>query len=196
MMRQTVRSEGGFTVPELMVAMTLSAMIMAGIFLAHKAGQDAYLFGSARIEVQQNARVAVNRMIEEIRRAGFDPTVSGNFGIQQATATTFSFRGDFGDSNEVGKGDGVVQATETIIYSLSGTTLRRDAGAGAQPLVEGVQALTFSYLDKDGNATAHLGLIRTVVMTVETKSEENPGSYSPGNQRVKAVNRVRLRNLS
>ena len=75
MMRQTVRSEGGFTVPELMVAMTLSAMIMAGIFLAHKAGQDAYLFGSARIEVQQNARVAVNRMIEEIRRAGFDPTV-------------------------------------------------------------------------------------------------------------------------
>jgi len=45
-------------------------------------------------------------------------------------------------------GDGVVAgAGETITWHLVGKTLRRDAGGGAQPIIDGVQSFALEYLD-------------------------------------------------
>jgi hypothetical protein len=45
-------------------------------------------------------------------------------------------------------GDGLVSASgETITWRLTGATLRREAGAGAQPVVDGVRTFALDYLD-------------------------------------------------
>ena len=58
---------------------------------------------------------------------------------------------------------------ERVTYLLrSGeTTLRRDAGGGAQPIAEGVRRFALSYLDRDGLPTADRGRIVSVKMELE-----------------------------
>ena len=67
-------------------------------------------------------------------------------------------------------GNGVIDPTrERVSYLLrSGeTTLRRDAGGGAQPIAEGVRRFALSYLDRDGLPTADRGRIVSVKMELE-----------------------------
>jgi hypothetical protein len=67
-------------------------------------------------------------------------------------------------------GNGLIDPTrERVTYLLrpSETTLRRDAGGGAQPLAERVQRFTLSYLDRDGAPTADPARIASVRMEIE-----------------------------
>jgi len=67
-------------------------------------------------------------------------------------------------------GNGVIDPTrERVSYLLrSGeTTLRRDAGGGAQPLAEGVRRFALSYLDRDGLPTTDRRQIVSVRMELE-----------------------------
>lgn len=61
-------NERGFTLAELLVAMAVVGLVMSGLFVALQQGQSAYLFGSARAEVQQNGRLALSRIAEELPR--------------------------------------------------------------------------------------------------------------------------------
>jgi len=63
-------------------------------------------------------------------------------------------------------GNGLIDPTsERVTYLLRAgeTTLRRDAGGGAQPIAEGIRRFALLYLDKDGAPTiepAQVGFIR------------------------------------
>src|SRR5437763_1393864 len=57
----------------------------------------------------------------------------------------------------------------------AGAVLRRDAGGGAQPVVEGVLRLRLEYLDFAGRPTRVPGEVRTVVITLTTEGGQ-PGA--------------------
>src|SRR5439155_954489 len=59
---------------------------------------------------------------------------------------------------------------ETITWRLTEKTLRRDAGAGAQPIIDGVRSLAFAYLDASGEPVRAPDEIRTVVVTLVTEA--------------------------
>ena len=63
----------GFTMVELLLATALLGLVMAGLLSLLTASQSAYARGSNTIDAQQNARVALDRMANEIREAGFHP---------------------------------------------------------------------------------------------------------------------------
>ena len=68
-------------------------------------------------------------------------------------------------------GDGVIAGNgETITWRLTEKTLRRDAGAGAQPIIDGVRSLAFAYLDASGEPVRAPDEIRTVVVTLVTEA--------------------------
>src|SRR6266545_2465385 len=59
-MLRSFRDQRGFTLAELLVVTAIIGMVMAGIFTLQLQGQQVYLYGSNRVETQQNARVALD----------------------------------------------------------------------------------------------------------------------------------------
>ena len=71
-LRAVLRDQRGFTLTELLVVATVLGMILAGVVLIQMQGQQAYLFGSHRVEVQQNNRAALAEGIAFAERLGLD----------------------------------------------------------------------------------------------------------------------------
>ncbi|MBI4590898.1 MAG: prepilin-type N-terminal cleavage/methylation domain-containing protein, partial [Candidatus Rokubacteria bacterium] len=143
------RDQRGFSLAELLVAMAILGLIMTGILTLLMTGNESYLAGANQVEAQAAARVALERMAEEIRGAGFNPqnvttwnpiVASGacpDLVGSPPTATAFMIQGD-------GNGDGTIGATECVLYQLTGTTLQRQdfaVDASPQDVIGGVQAL-------------------------------------------------------
>ncbi len=61
----------GFTLVELLVAMVLSFILIGGIFGAFSSQQKAYTVQDQVAEAQQNARMAMNILMRDIRMAGY-----------------------------------------------------------------------------------------------------------------------------
>lgn len=66
----------GVTLVELLVAVTLLSLLMVAFYTVFKMGNKAYQTGEKKVEIIQNARVAFDRMVSEIRQAM--PEVGGN----------------------------------------------------------------------------------------------------------------------
>jgi prepilin-type N-terminal cleavage/methylation domain-containing protein len=67
------RDQRGFTLIELLIATAVLGLVMAGLLGLLTASQRAYSRGSNTIDAQQNVRVALERMVKEIREAGYHP---------------------------------------------------------------------------------------------------------------------------
>ncbi|MBI3030699.1 MAG: prepilin-type N-terminal cleavage/methylation domain-containing protein [Candidatus Rokubacteria bacterium] len=172
----------GFTLAEVLVGLALVGIVLLMLMGLLQQGEQAYLVGTRRLEAQQSARVALDRLAGELRQAGIDPRGIGFPPLVNLTPTGFTIQNDL-------NGDGVIAGNpERITYSLTGRTLRRNAGGGAQPLIDDVESLTFTYLEAGGAAALTPGEIRSVVITITT----GPGSRRAGS--VAMTTQIRLRN--
>jgi prepilin-type N-terminal cleavage/methylation domain-containing protein len=181
-MRSVLRDQRGFTLTELLVVTAVLGMILAGIVLVQQMGQQAYLFGSHRVEVQQNNRAALELMIRELRSA------------QSVTAVTSATNLTFVDENG-----------NPTQYQVSGNTLNRTVTVAGTPtttpLIGGVQTLAMAYYS-DWNGATNTGTTTTTPTQVKlirlqlvTMTEDSVSSGSPGNQRATMESLVRLRNI-
>ncbi len=73
-MRTVDRKPNGFTLLELMIAMALSGVVAAGVYVAFSSQQRTQIDQQLTADLQQNARAALYILQREIRMAGFDPT--------------------------------------------------------------------------------------------------------------------------
>jgi prepilin-type N-terminal cleavage/methylation domain-containing protein len=182
-MRQ-LTNERGFTLAELLVTTAVIGLIMAGIFILQVGGQRAYLFGSNRVETQQNARVALDLMTRELRSSTSITTL--------ASPTDISF---------VWKDDFVPVVAHTIRYSLTGTTLNRTIDGTTTALIGGVQAgdLTMTYCSAYNAATSACTattnpLLATVIkIRLKTSTEQAAATGSAGDAHALMESTVTLR---
>lgn len=202
---RTLRDRRGFTLAELLVVCAVAGLVLSGTSIVLIQGNQIYLVGSSQIEAQQAARAALQRMAQEIQAAGYDPQglagqaplacpwnpivgASPGFGVPTATSLTIQ-----NDNN----GLGCIIAAERVWYNLSGTNLQRQdfsVDAAPQTFIGGVQALTFAYLDINGNPTTNTALIRSVDIALTTQPERVAGIWQAGRVSVTMRDRVRLRN--
>jgi len=170
------RDERGFTLAELLAAFAVLALVLAGVVLIQQSALQTYVTGSNKTEVQQNARVVLERMGREIRQS--------SSALTAATATSLTF---------------VDQTTGATTYALAGNTLTRTANGVAQVVIGGVQALTFAYRDANGNVLgAPVGTpanVRRVDITVQTSSEDTIVAGGISDTRAELTTSVKLRNL-
>ena len=153
-----LRGQDGFTLVELMVAMSIFLLILVGIFQVFDPSRNAYQVSERKLGVQQNARVAMDRMARQIRMAGYFPentdAATGNDlsnSIQVATESALAVSGDLD----------MLGASQVYTFCLDATGLRRvrgAIGAGASYLcatgdlmAESVTALRFAYFDSANN---------------------------------------------
>jgi len=174
-----LRNQQGFTLSELLVVAAVLGLILAAVVLVQQRGQEAYLFGSHRVEVQQNNRAALELMVRELRSALSVTTKSGTDDL--------TFKDENGDS---------------VRYQQSGTVLNRTYKGTTTTLIGGlpVQGLVFTYYKYDpiANTTstpATVAEIQLIRIQLTTVTEDQVSTASPGNQRAIMESLVRLRNI-
>lgn len=74
----------GITLIELLIALAISAILIAGIYRTFITQQRSYMVQDQVVEMQQNVRVAINKMMREIRMVNFGQVAyydegTGNF---------------------------------------------------------------------------------------------------------------------
>ena len=64
---------GGFSFLEVLVATALFSVVMAGVYALYTTMQETFTRGEMKSDLHQNARVGLDRMVQELRMAGYDP---------------------------------------------------------------------------------------------------------------------------
>ncbi len=140
-MKKTFNNPKGFTLLELMVAMAIFGIVMAGMVNFYSLQLRSHITQQAVVDMHQNARAAMMIMKHEIKMAGLDGLGTANTGITIADQNQIQFTLDNNDDGDSTDGN------ERIRYALSGTDLGRDTGGGLQPVAENFEVLDFVYLD-------------------------------------------------
>jgi type II secretory pathway component PulJ len=143
------------TLIETLIGALIFAFVTAGVYMMYTTMQNAMSRGELMSDLQQNARIGLAQMTQEIRMTGYDPsgiiplistTTPPQSAIRAAMPGCFSFVADV-------KGSGTASQ---VTYYLNGTTLYRrfdvwDGGGGfknnPQPLAASVVSLSFTYYD-------------------------------------------------
>lgn len=68
-LRERLREEGGFTLPEVLVAMTMMVTVLFALYAIFDMSLRVFSFGNDKIEAVENARIGLERMEREIRAA-------------------------------------------------------------------------------------------------------------------------------
>jgi type IV pilus assembly protein PilW len=180
----------GFTLVELMVAMAISSMITASIYMAYTTQQRMYTTQNAVVEMQQNIRAALLVMGDELRMAGYDPNQLGTVGITSASATTLTFTAvadndGLDNDNADGDNDSSTGADEpgelkTVAYDLYDAyndginDIGRKVGNGnKRALAENIENIEFLYILDDNSQTLtppNLKKIRSVRISILARS--------------------------
>jgi len=84
--RKLKSNQRGFTLIELMVALVLSFILIGAIYQAFVSQQKAYTIQDQVAEAQQNARMALNILLRDIRMAGYG-MADGGIKIGKVTYT-------------------------------------------------------------------------------------------------------------
>jgi prepilin-type N-terminal cleavage/methylation domain-containing protein len=178
--RAALTDESGFGLTELLVATAVLGVMMAGVLAVQQQGTLSYLVGSARVEVQQNARNALEVMTTDLRSARAVTAVGA--GCDTGPVPTS------GGATTVSVTD---QDGAAVQYQLVQAELRKNGVA----VIGGVQALQIWCFDAANTLTAAAGQVRSVHVRLRTGTEDNVAAYSAQNQHAIAEARVALRNL-
>jgi len=208
-LRAVALDHRGFTMTELLVAVAVVGIVIGGMATFMTTGQSHLQMGAGQVEAQQNARIAFELMIREIRAAGVDPT-SANFpavvnigGVGLPTATGFRLQSDLdGNCNGLPVAACLNGPNETIEYTIVGNNLRRQVlNVDPQPqvIIAGLEAAAgpaFQFQNGTGGAPATELDIRTVVVTLQTVPPTIAAAAQAehGKVRIRMTDTVRLRN--
>ncbi len=147
----------GVSIAELLAGVTLTAILLAGVFSFQKAQVNALAAQNAYNDSQTVTRTAIDLMTRELRMASYDPTGAAlavspgptcpgvKLGIVQATGSRLRFQQDL-------DGDGVLTSPgDNVLYDTLGDQIRRTDGGGLPvTLVSGgamTGGLLFRYFD-------------------------------------------------
>jgi type IV pilus assembly protein PilW len=168
----------GFTLVELLIALTISTLVMASIYSAYRAQLKSHITQQVVVEMHQNARAAMFAMESEIRMAGYDPTGNAGAAVIFANDTQLVFTSDRDGDGAISTSPFVVPE-EMIRYTLNGGNLGRQSYTNpVEAVAENIEVLDFVYLDDNGQplptpmnaGDPNLALIRSVQVTLIAKS--------------------------
>ena len=171
---------------DIVAACAISGCVVAATYTVLEQGLRAYSIGAARAESQQAARVALARISVEIRNAGRGArsTAPAVVVAEPSRVVLMSDLDNDGSASDRG---------ELITWQLVGSTLRRAAGAGAQPVANGVRAFALRYFDTAGQPTVDPLQVRSVEVRLVTAPDGRDSGLAKGTS-TQMSTRVRLRN--
>jgi type IV pilus assembly protein PilW len=161
---------GGYTLVELLIAMSIAAILITAIYQVYQMRQNSQVKQQLVVEMQENIRAAASLIKREIRMTGYDPAAndgedsdgdsaidddseSAHTGIEKAGRGMIKFSFDY-------DADMTTEPDERITYGFAGAydsdgdgiadsgeaPLGRATGGGQLiPIAENIQAIGFAY---------------------------------------------------
>jgi type II secretory pathway pseudopilin PulG len=150
--------EAGFSLVETLVSMAIFLFVLLAVFASYTPNRAIQARGERQVDVQQNARLALDEMTREIRMAGYfpenfdDPPADPALGapVRIATDSALAVYGDTDGSD----------ASAITLFCLDGTVVRLNRGpvddigsygCAGEVIAESVGDLQFRYYDGDNN---------------------------------------------
>ena len=184
----------GFSLVELLMAMAISLVVMAGVYKVYVTQQDSYLLQEQVAEMQQNSRIAKYVLMRDIRMAGYNPTGKHNAG-DFVTSFVAKLPNDglpdddpdrtSTDSKSIAftldyNGNGVLDKSldEQIAYRVAGESLQRfDVGNNSWlTVVEHIEALAFAYAfdnNGDGDIDTTSSSDKHIIWAIDADDSDN-----------------------
>ncbi len=151
------RDRWGMTLVELMVSLAIFAVITTVLIAFLTGSRRTYNDTSDRASYQQSLRAVFSLMTREIRSTGCDPNQTGvidRFLVADANQIRCQMDLD-GNSDVLGTSP---DEDITYTYNAAAETLQRTTASSTQTILRGVQSVTFTYFDVDGNLLASVPL--------------------------------------
>lgn len=196
-----IRSSQGFTLAEVLVALSLSLLIVGAMYTLYITQTKTQVLQRDLIELQQNVRASLDLINRELRQAGYDPG-----GVNQDDDPGNDFIALTLDPSRLMiqsdlNGNGTVtDSNEKIVYwhDLQTATLRRNTGGGNQPLAEHIEKFEMQYLDAKGELAKTSEEIHGIKILIQGKTAHADPLYPLNNgfRTLTLVSLVNLRNLS
>jgi len=146
-----LKNAKGVTLIELLIALVISAILTGGIYRTFIHQQRSYTTQEQVADMQQNVRVAINRMMREVRMAGF-----GNL----QGVLPVSFLGGTRTYNDVVNLDTPVAGALTIVSAIGGA-----ATLEAQPASNQIQVSALAEFDTNNKQYISIGGLESHTIT-------------------------------
>ncbi len=111
-MNTLLRKNKGITLIELLVALVITGILVGAIYRTFIGQQKTYTVQEQVVDMQQNVRAAINRMMSEVRMAGF-----GNISMVIPDMNTIAWSGK--NNWDLVNPDYPVAGSVTILYGVS-----------------------------------------------------------------------------
>jgi Tfp pilus assembly protein PilW len=142
-----VRGRRGTTIAELLVGTALGLAVLAMLTAAVGVAGRMLVAAGTRAETDDTAALAMEALLLDVRRAGWDPTASGLVALVDARADGLGLQADL-------DGDGAIasDSEESVSWRCAPATRRlsRIVGRQSLPLADHVVGCAFQYLDRGG----------------------------------------------
>ena len=132
-MQKIVRTNRGLTLIELLVALTISAMIIAALYRTLTGQQKTYTVQEQVVEMRQNVRAAIINMMRELRMTGFgnvSAILPATFGTGPSAVTCQNV------VNPNMPSTGWVTVVTALTSGSQGATLTSTISRGNAPVIE------------------------------------------------------------
>jgi len=192
-LRSAGAGRDGFTLIELIIAMALGLIVLGAMYSVFTIQNKHFSSQEQIVEMQQNARMAIEIISREIRMAGYNPKqTEGSFNFllstedddrvtnQNCIAFTYDYDSDgTEDSND----------NEQVAFLVDGGVLKRFSTGAIewQPLVENIEALNFAYTLSNGDNVDNptedqlQDIVKVKISVTAKAAKEDPGYTDPTN---------------
>lgn len=162
----------GFSLVELLIAMAVGLVVLGVAFSIFTVQNKSLNNQEQLVELQQSVRAAMDMMSREVRMAGYNPA-RATFDAVTFDTSQLEVRADL-------DGSAGINGDEDIIYAYDSVNkiITRNAGSGAEPLAENIDAFTFQYLDSAGNPAATSTAVTMVRITITGRTAQPDPDYS------------------
>lgn len=141
-----IKDNKAMTLVEVLVAITITVIVIGGIYTIMVHGQRISVGQTYVAEMQQNARVAMDMMSREILMAGYDPTNPDYLVLRippvlDPSSTSIRVLADLNQDSDTG------DANENIFFQYNSSTqeLSRDSGSGAKVIAANITVFSITY---------------------------------------------------
>jgi len=174
--------ERGFTLVELLIAMTISLLVMSAIYSTFRSQTRAWVAGQEIANMQQNLRAGMYYLEHSIRMAGYDPQNSKGFGFVSNLPPPYEDRGATTDGDDIaftidfnGNKSIETNSNEQVAYRRNPLTNQLEVlditnGGTWTTVAQNISSLAFTYWDENGVVTTNPADIRIVQITLTAQS--------------------------